>query len=158
MTSDGSVTEIPASGDTVILEFQSPNTMRPVLASSAFEQKIYDEMTWKQVDGKFYGQALIRNASNIFTLLEVLSATGSAMTMIFRDGDVRTAIGSYGCKKTVSAVAKPCCGSQKVATLANQQKKDKSFWCKADELLKVGVDAISKRDLVTGARSVNVCD
>jgi hypothetical protein len=44
MKSDGSMTEIPASEDTVILEFQSPDKMRPVKASSAFEQKIYDEM------------------------------------------------------------------------------------------------------------------
>ena len=43
--SDGSMTEIPASENTVILEFQSPNKMRPVKASSTFEQKIYDEMT-----------------------------------------------------------------------------------------------------------------
>ena len=49
MKSDGSMTEIPASEDTVILEFQSPNKMRPVKASSAFEQKIYDEMTWKKL-------------------------------------------------------------------------------------------------------------
>ena len=46
MKSDGSMTEIPASED-VILEFQSPNKMRPVV-SSAFEQKIYDEMTGKR--------------------------------------------------------------------------------------------------------------
>ena len=45
MTSDCSMPEIPASEDTVILELQSPNKMRPVEASSAFEQKIYDEMT-----------------------------------------------------------------------------------------------------------------
>ena len=158
MKSDGSMTEIPASEDTVILEFQSPNKMRPVKASSAFEQKIYDEMTWKQVGDKFYGQALIRDGSNIFTVSEVLSETGSVMTMIFRDGDVRTAIGRNVCKKTVSAVAKPSSGNQTAAKSVNQQKKDKSFWCKADELLKVGVDAISERDLVTGARSINVRD
>ena len=105
MKSDGSMTEIPASEDTVILEFQSPNKMRPVKASSAFEQKIYDEMTWEQVGDKFYGQPLIRDGSNIFTVSEVLSETGSVMTMIFRDGDVRTAIGRNVCKKTVSAVA-----------------------------------------------------
>ena len=158
MKSDGSMIEIPASEDTVILEFQSPNKMRPVKASSAFEQKIYDEMTWEQVGDKFYGKALIRDGSNIFTVSEVLSETGSVMTMIFRDGDVRTAIGRNVCKKTVSAVAKPGSGNQAASTPANQQKKDKSFWCKADELLKVGVDAISERDLVTGARSVNVRD
>ena len=158
MKSDGSMTEIPASEDTVILEFQSPNKMRPVKASSAFEQKIYDEMTWEQVGDKFYGQALIRDGSNIFTVSEVLSETGSVMTMIFRDGDIRTAIGRNVCKKTVSAVAKPSSGNQAALTLANQQKKDESFWCKADELLKVGVDAISERDLVTGARSLNVMD
>ena len=158
MKSDGSMTEIPASEDTVILEFQSPNKMRPVKASSAFEQKIYDEMTWEQVGDKFYGQALIRDGSNIFTVSEVLSETGSVMTMIFRDGDFRTAIGRNVCKKTVSAVAKPSSGNQTAAKSVNQQKKDKSFWCKADELLKVGVDAISERDLVTGARVVNVRD
>ena len=158
MKLDGSMTEIPASEDTVILEFQSPNKMRPVKASSAFEQKIYDEMTWEQVGDKFYGQALIRDGSNIFTVSEVLSETGSVMTMIFRDGDVRTAIGRNVCKKTVSAAAKPSSGNQAAATSVNQQKKDKSFWCKADELLKVGVDAISERDLVTGARSINVRD
>ena len=70
MKSDGSMTEIPTSEDTVILEFQSPNKMRPVKASSAFEQKIYDEMTWEQVGDKFYGQALIRDGSNIFTVSE----------------------------------------------------------------------------------------
>ena len=158
MTSDGSMTEIPASEDTVILEFQSPNKMRPVKASSAFEQKIYDEMTWEQVGDKFYGQALIRDNSNIFTVSGVLSETGSVMTMIFRDGEVRTAIGRNVCKKTVSAAAKPSSGNQTAAASVNQQKKDKSFWCKADELLKVGVDAISERDLVTGARSINVRD
>ncbi len=158
MKSDGSMTEIPASEDTVILEFQSPNKMRPVKASSAFEKKIYDEMTWEQVGDKFYGQALIRDGSNIFTVSEVLSETGSVMTMIFRDGDVRTAIGRNVCKKTVSAAAKLSSGNQTAATSVNQQKKDKSFWCKADELLKVGVDAISERDLVTGARSINVRD
>ena len=158
MKSDGSMTEIPASEDTVILEFQSPNKMRPVKASSAFEQKIYDEMTWEQVGDKFYGQALIRDGSNIFTVSEVLSETGSVMTMIFRDGEVRTAIGRNVCKKTVSAAAKPSSGNQTAATSVNQQKKDKSFWCKADELLKVGVDAISERDLVTGTRSINVRD
>ena len=158
MKSDGSMTEIPASEDTVILEFQSPNKMRPVKASSAFEQKIYDEMTWEQVGDKFYGQALIRDGSNIFTVSEVLSETGSVMTMIFRDGDVRTAIGRNVCKKTVSAAAKLSSGNQTAATSVNQQKKDKSFWCKADELLKVGVDAIPERDLVTGARSINVRD
>ena len=152
------MTEIPASEDTVIIEFQSPNKMRPVKASSAFEQKIYDEMTWEQVGDKFYGQALIRDGSNIFTVSEVLRETGSVMTMIFRDGDVRTAIGRNVCKKKVSTVAKPSSGNQTAAKPVNQQKKDKSFWCKADELIKVGVDAISDRDLVTGARSLNVMD
>ena len=46
MKSDGSMNEISASEDTVILEFQSPNKMRPVKASSASEQKIYGEMTY----------------------------------------------------------------------------------------------------------------
>ena len=124
MKSDGSMTEIPASEDTVILEFQSPNKMRPVKASSAFEQKIYDEMTWEQVGDKFYGQALIRDGSNIFTVSEVLSETGSVMTMIFRDGDVRTAIGRNVCKKTVSAAAKPSSGNQTAVTSVKQQKKD----------------------------------
>ena len=115
-------------------------------------------MTWEQVGDKFYGQALIRDGSYIFTVSVVLSEIGSVMTMIFRDGEVRTAIGRNMCKKTVSAAAKPSSGNQTAATSVNQQKKDKSFWCKADELLKVGVDAISERDLVTGARSVNVRD
>ena len=158
MKSDGSMTEIPASEDTVILEFQSPNKMRPLKASSAFEQKIYDEMTWEQVGNKFYGQALIRDGSNIFTVSEVLSETGSVMTMIFRDGDVRTAIGRNVCKKTLSAVANPNAGNQTAATPVDQKKKDKSFWCKADELLKVGVDAISETDMVTGIRTLNVKD
>ena len=130
MKSDGSMTEIPASEDTVILEFQSPNKMRPVKASSAFEQKIYDEMTWEQVGDKFYGQALIRDGSNIFTVSEVLSETGSVMTMIFRDGDVRTAIGRNVCKKTVSAAAKLSSGNQTAATSVNQQKKDNPFGVK----------------------------
>ena len=58
MKSDSSMTEIPAFEDTVILEFQLPNKMRPVKASSAFEQQIYDEMTLEQVGNKFSGQAL----------------------------------------------------------------------------------------------------
>ena len=78
MKSDGSMTEIPASEDTVILEFQSPNKMRPVKASSAFEQKIYDEMTWQQVGDKFYGQALIRNES----VLTVIFEAGPQVAMV----------------------------------------------------------------------------
>ena len=89
MTSDGSMTEIPASEYIVILEFQSPNKMRPVKASSAFEQKIYNEMTWERVGDKFYGQALIRDGSNIFTVSEVFSETGSVMTMVFWDGELK---------------------------------------------------------------------
>ena len=158
MKSDGSMTKIPASEDTVIPEFQPPNKMRPVNASSTFEQKIYDEMTWEQVGDKFYGQALIRDGSNIFTVSEVFSEAGSVMTMIFRDRDARTAIGRNVCKKTVSAVANSNTGNQTAAKPINQQKRNKFFWCKADELLKVGVDAISERVLVTCARSVNVHD
>ena len=89
MKSDSSMTEILASEDTVIFEFQLPNKMRPVKASSAFEQQIYDEMTLEQVGNKFCGQALIRDGANIFTVSEALNETGSVMTIIFRDGDVK---------------------------------------------------------------------
>ena len=99
MKSDGSKTEIPASEDTVIFEFQSPNKMRSVTANSAFEQKIYDEMTWEQVGDKLYGQALIRDGSNIFTVSEVLNDNESVLTVIFEAGPKAAMVKTSKCER-----------------------------------------------------------
>ena len=99
MKSDGSMTEIPASEDTVILEFQSPNKMRPVKASSAFEQKIYDEMTWEQVGDKFYCQALIRDGAFKMTVSEVLNDNESVLTVIFEAGPQAAMVKTSKCER-----------------------------------------------------------
>ena len=99
MKSDGSMTEIPASEDTVILEFQSPNKMRPIKASSAFEQKIYDEMTWEQVGDKFYCQALIRDGAFKMTVSEVLNDNESVLTVIFEAGPQAAMVKTSKCER-----------------------------------------------------------
>ena len=163
MSPNGDVSELPVTSETSIIEFQPPNKMKPIKTGNAFEQKIYEEMVWEQVGSKFYGNAVVEYADKTFTVSEVLGDESSTITLIFKDGDIKTALGRNKCVKsdpTSATAGSSTLNSQTQAAAAQKplKQEEKSFWCKADELLKLGVDAISEEDMVTGVRTVNVRD
>ena len=96
-------------------------------------------------------------------LSEVLGDDSSTITLIFKDGEIKTALGRNKCVKAdpTSATAAQPHQILKLRQLPRQKplkQEEKSFWCKADELLKLGIDEISEEDMVTGVRSLNVMD
>ena len=162
----GDFTEIPKTddADTNILEFQAPNKMKVIKAGSEFAQSIYEQMDWEKVGDRYYGTAVVRYGKHIFTATEVLGDTGSTVSLIFRDGEQKAIVGRNSCVKSdptqkAAATQTPTTtNKQPTAQVAKTSQKDKSFWCKADELLKLGIDEISEKDMVTGVRSLNVMD
>ena len=162
----GDFTEIPKTDDTDtnIFEFQAPNKMKVVKAGSEFAQSIYEQMDWEKVGDKYYGTAVVRYGKHIFTATEVLGDTGSTVSLIFRDGEQKAIVGRNSCVKSdptqkAAATQTPTAtNNQPTAQVAKTSQKDKSFWCKADEFLELGVEAISEKDMVTGVRSLNVKD
>ena len=163
MSPNGDVSELPVTSETSIIEFQPPNKMKPIKTGNAFEQKIYEEMVWEQVGSKFYGNAIVEYGDKTFTVSEVLGDDSNTITLIFKDGEIKTALGRNKCVKadpTSATAGSTTSNSQTQAAAAPKPPKqeEKSFWCKADELLKLGIDEISEEDMVTGVRSLNVMD
>ena len=163
MSPNGDVSELPVTSETSIIEFQPPNKMKPIKTGNAFEQKIYEEMVWEQFGSKFYGNAIVEYGDKTFTVSEVLGDDSSTITLIFKDGEIKTALGRNKCVKadpTSATAGSTTSNSQTQAAAAQKPPKqeEKSFWCKADELLKLGIDEISEEDMVTGVRSLNVMD
>jgi hypothetical protein len=91
--------------------------------------------------------------------------------LIFRDREHKAIVGRNSCVKsdptqktattqtpTTKSKQPTTTNSQPPTQVAKTSQKDKSFWCKADELLKLGVDEISEKDMVTGATNVNLKD
>jgi len=163
-SSFGDFTEIPKANDKTILEFQAPNKMRVVQTDTEFARAVYEQMDWEQVGDKYYGTAVVRYGKHIFTATEVLGDTGSTVSLIFRDGEHKAIVGRNSCVKSdptqkAAATQTPTTtNNQPTAQVAKTSQKNKSFWCKADELLELGVEAISEEDMVTGARTLNVKD
>ena len=136
--------------------------MKVIKVGSEFGRSVYEQMDWEKVGDKYYGTAVVRHGKHIFTATEVLGDTGSTVSLIFRDGEHKAIVGRNSCVKSdptqkAAATQTPTTtNNQPTAQVVKTSQKDKSFWCKADELLELGVEAISEEDMVTGARTLNV--
>ena len=139
MAIDGRRTHVPVGDDVTVLEFIPPNRMRVLSASDGLTRKIFQSMTWEQRDDKYYGHGIVREGKLILSFSEVLTDTGSTSTATILGHDEPVLAGGSNCVR-LDKTNKPSSNSAKI-----KKKQDDSF-----------LDAISKRDAITGKRSLNI--
>ena len=139
MAIDGRRTSIPISDVATVLELSAPDKMRVLNAGSDIERKIYQSMTWEERGGKYYGHGILREGALILSVSEVLTDTGSTSTATILGHEEPVWAGGSDCVRLDQQ-------SSLQATVQKPKKKqDDSF-----------LDAISKRDAITGKRSLNI--
>ena len=139
MAIDGSRTSIPMSDVATILELSAPDKIRVLNAGSDIERKIYQSMSWEERGGKYYGHGILRDGALVVSVSEVLTDTGSTSTATILGYEEPVWAGRSDCVRLDQQ-------SNLQATVQKSKKKqDNSF-----------LDAISKRDAITGKRSLNI--
>ena len=139
MAIDGRRTSIPISDVATVLELSAPDKMRVLNAGSDIERKIYQSMSWEERGGKYYGHGILREGALILSVSEVLTDTGSTSTATILGHEEPVWAGGSNCVRLDQQ-------SSLQATIQKPKKKqDDSF-----------LDAISKRDAITGKRSLNI--
>ncbi|MDB4853029.1 hypothetical protein OAI23_06055, partial [Alphaproteobacteria bacterium] len=141
MAIDGRRTSIPVSDVATVLALSAPDKMRVLNAGSDLERKIYQSMTWEERGGKYYGHGILREGALILSVSEVLTDTGSTSTATIMGHEEPVWAGGSDCVRLDQQ-------SNLQATVQKPKKKqDDSF-----------LDAISKRDAITGKRALNFQD
>ena len=139
MAIDGRRTFVPVSDDATVLEFIPPNKMRLLSATDEFTHKIFQSMSWEERGGKYYGHGILREGALILSVSEVLTDTGSTSTATILGHEEPVWAGGSDCVRV----------DQQSSLQATAQKPKKK---QGDSFL----DAISKRDAITGKRSLNI--
>jgi len=141
MAIDGRRTSIPISDVATVLELSAPDKMRILNAGSDIERKIYQSMSWEERGGKYYGHGILREGALILSVSEVLTDTGSTSTATILGHEEPVWAGGSDCVRL----------DQQSSLQATVQKPEK----KQDESF---LDSISKRDAITGKRTLNFHD
>ena len=139
MAIDGRRTFVPVSDDATVLEFIPPNKMRLLGATDEFTYKIFQSMSWEERGGKYYGHGILREGALILSVSEVLTDTGSTSTATILGHEEPVWAGGSDCVRVDQQ------SSLQATARKPKKKQDDSF-----------LDAISKRDAITGKRSLNI--
>ena len=122
-----------------VLELSAPDKMRVLNAGSDIERKIYQSMSWEERGGKYYGHGILREGALILSVSEVLTDTGSTSTATILGHEEPVWAGGSDCVRVDQQ------SSLQATAQKPKKKQDDSF-----------LDAISKRDAITGKRSLNI--